>query len=277
MGTGATRDSFVPMPQKRPIAKGLAVALLALASLLVHPASLLAQRASDDFDARPRPSAEDRRRAVELFESSSMAQRSGDFERAAAQLEEAYALFPQPALLESLARVYDAMGDHARAIEHFELYLEEEPDAPDRGEIEGRLEALREEVRQAQGETEPPPPPAAPGGRDETGQVVGFTLLTLGVLGVGAGGVLTGVAASEHATSTAAATTQAQALAAHQRGVDLGTAGIILLAAGGAVALGGLITLVVVGDNGPPAAPRASVPRASLRLGPSSLSIEGTF
>ena len=227
---------------------------------------------AQDLDARPRPSQEDRRRAVQLYESSTHALRSGDYERAASQLEEAYALFPQPALRVALGRAYDGLGQTEQAIEHYTAYLEEEPGAPDRGDIEGRLEELQQRHREEVGTPRPPPPPA-PTGPDTTTPVIGFTLAGLGAAALIAGGALAGVAASEHSSSTAAATTQLEARAAYGRAQDLGTAAVALLAAGGAVAMAGIVIAVAVaGDSSEPAAPTARV-----RAGLGTISIEGSF
>lgn len=244
--------------------------LLAVCMLVLSGGSLaLAQ----DFD-RPHPTAEDRRRAVELFEQSRHALRSGEYAEARDMLVEAYALVPQPALRLSLARAYDGLDDTANAIAQYEAYLEEDPDGPDSGEIEQRLVELRAEQREEAGTPEPPPPPA-PSGPDETGPIVGFTLAGFGVAALVAGGVLAGIGASENATSRRATTTQLEAMAAHGRGRDLGMVSIGLLAGGGAMAIAGVIVALVVGESSNP--PPERRPGARVGLGFGTLTIEGTF
>ncbi len=245
--------------------------LLVLLGAFVAPDLAVAQ----DFDARPRPSPEDRRRAVELYEQSRPALRSGEYAEARDMLLEAYALFPQPALRVSLGRAYDGLGDHAHAIEQYEAYLEEDPDASDHGEIETRLVALRA-LQQEEAGTPPPPPPPAPTGPDETGPIVGFTLIGFGVASLIAGGVLAGIAGSENGNSRRDATTQIAAQAAYGRGRDLGYASIGLLAGGGALALAGLVVALVLGESSaPPPAPRRPGARVSLGFG--GLTLEGSF
>lgn len=245
-------------------------------SLACGPGLVRAQR-SDDFD-RPRATPEQRRHAVELYESSTHALRSGDFELAVRQLHEAYEISPQPILLQALGRAYDGLGDVPHAIEHYEEYLEADPDARDRGEIEGRLEELRLQQRQAEG-LPPPPPPPAPTGPDETGPVVGWTLIGLGGASLVAGGVLAGIAGSEHSTSTDPATTQVEALAAHGRAADLGTVATVLLAAGGTLGMAGVVLAIATSAESPapPAEGRRRGGSASLRVGPASIALEGTF
>ena len=229
---------------------------------------------AQDFDARPMPTAEDRRRAVELFEQSRHLLRSGEFEEARDHLIEAYQLFPQPALRVALARAYDGAGDTAHAIEHYEGYLEEDPDAADQGEIETRLEELRVQLREEQGTPEPPPPPP-PSGPDTTGPLVGYTLLGFGAAGLIAGGALAGVAASDYGAATRASTTQREARAAYGRAQDMGNVSVGLLAGGGALALAGLVLALVTGESSSP--PPARRPRARVSLGLGGLSIEGSF
>ncbi|GAB4111932.1 MAG: hypothetical protein OHK0013_48020 [Sandaracinaceae bacterium] len=233
-----------------------------------------AQHVIDDFD-RPRPTAEQRRRAVELYESSTHALRSGDFERAVGQLHEACELSPQPALLEALGRAYEGLGDVPNAIQHYREYLEAEPDAPNRGEIEGRIEAL--EQRQREAEDRPPsPPPPAPSGPDETGPLVGYVMLGLGGASLVVGGVLAGVAASERSVSEDPATTQVEAVAAHGRAIDLGTAATALLAAGGVLGLTGVVIAIASADRSE-TTPAPSRPRTSMRMGLGAVVLEGTF
>jgi tetratricopeptide (TPR) repeat protein len=229
---------------------------------------------AQDLDARPLPSAEDRRRAVELFEQSRHLLRAGEFEEAREHLIEAYALYPQAALRVALARAYDGAGDTAHAIEHYDGYLEEDPDAPDRGEIETRLEELRAQLREEQGTPEPAPPPP-PSGPDTTGPLVGFTLIGFGVAGLIAGGVLAGVAASDIGVATRASTTQREARVAYGRAQDLGNVSVGLLAGGGALAMAGLVLALVTGESSSPAPARRPGARVSLELG--GLSIEGSF
>lgn len=246
-----------------------------LALLFVMIACSATTVLAQDLDARPRPSAEDRRRAVELFEQSRHALRAGDYEEARDMLIEAYSLFPQPALRVSLGRAYDGMGDTAHAIETYEAYLEDDPDAADRGEVENRLVELRAQQREEEGTPEPPPPPP-PSGPDETGPLVGYTLIGFGVAGLVAGGVLTGVASSELSTSQRASTTQIEALAAHDRARDLGIGGVAALAGGGALALAGLVVALVTSENASSSAPsRARLLPGGPGLG--GLTLVGSF
>jgi tetratricopeptide (TPR) repeat protein len=243
--------------------------VLALLLAALGPASARGQ----DLGSERVPTREERRRAVELFEQSRYLLRSGEFAEARALLLEAFALHPQPALRIALARAHDGAGDTGEAIAHYEAYLEEEPDAADRGEIESRLDALRARAREEQGTPAPPPPPP-PAGPDATAPLVGYALIGFGVAGLAAGGVLAGVAASELDTATRASTTQREALATYGRAQEHGNVAIVLLAGGGALAMAGLVVALVTGESSPPPAVR---PGARVLLGLGELSIEGSF
>jgi tetratricopeptide (TPR) repeat protein len=243
--------------------------VLALLLAALGPASARGQ----DLGSERVPTREERRRAVELFEQSRYLLRSGEFAEARALLLEAFALHPQPALRIALARAHDGAGDTGEAIAHYEAYLEEEPDAADRGEIESRLDALRARAREEQGTPAPPPPPP-PAGPDATAPLVGYALIGFGVAGLAAGGVLAGVAASELDTATRASTTQREALATYGRAQEHGNVAIVLFAGGGALAMAGLVVALVTGESSPPPAVR---PGARVLLGLGELSIEGSF
>jgi tetratricopeptide (TPR) repeat protein len=85
----------------------------------------------------------DLQRAVMLFEESETAYNEGRFEEAAAMLRRAYELNPDPVLRYNLARALEGAGDLDGAIEHYEGYLEESPDASDAGAVEARVRTLR--------------------------------------------------------------------------------------------------------------------------------------
>jgi tetratricopeptide (TPR) repeat protein len=244
---------------------------LVLAFLLAGLSAASAR--GQDLDSERVPTREERRRAVELFEQSRYLLRAGEFAEARALLLEAFALHPQPALRVALARAHDGAGDTNDAITHYEAYLEEDPDAADRGEIQTRLEALRARAREEQGAPEPPPPPP-PGGPDTAGPLVGYTAIGFGFAGLVAGGVLAGVASSELDTATRASTTQREALATYGRAQEHGNVAVVLLAGGAALAMTGLVVALVTGESSPPPAARSG---ARVVLGLGELWIEGSF
>ena len=83
----------------------------------------------------------------------------GHFEEAIPEFEKAYQLDPAPVLLFNIAQSHFKIGNHERAIFFYRRYLDSEPTAKERVEIEERVRKLEAEPR------EPPKLPAAPAER----------------------------------------------------------------------------------------------------------------
>ena len=92
-----------------------------------------------------------RAHALALFADSDKAYKAGDFERAAALLEQAYALAPEPVLLFNLGRALEHT-DKQKAIDAYQRYLDSGPAIDDRAAIEERIASLQMSLA-------PPPPP----------------------------------------------------------------------------------------------------------------------
>lgn len=94
----------------------------------------------------PLAHADDRDKALELFEASEKAYKAGKFEEAADLLREAYALYPEPTLLYNLGRAQEGLGDARGAVESYEKYLASATQIKDRGAIERRVETLKAQL-----------------------------------------------------------------------------------------------------------------------------------
>jgi tetratricopeptide (TPR) repeat protein len=70
----------------------------------------------------------------------------GRFAEAAAQFEQAYELSHRPPLLYNIYVAYRDAGDRDKSAQALENYLRENPDAPDRVNLEARLESLRQSI-----------------------------------------------------------------------------------------------------------------------------------
>lgn len=76
----------------------------------------------------------------------------GRYDEAIAELRRGYEVRPEPRFLREIADSYQELGANDQALFYYDRYLSVAPEAPDRGEVEGRasdLEAL----------LAPPPPP----------------------------------------------------------------------------------------------------------------------
>lgn len=101
--------------------------------------------------------AEDRtRRAAEHFAAAEAAEAREDWEAAITAYEQAYALRPHPSVLYNIARNYEHLGDSRRAADHYQRYLDESRNPPDRAAVERKIATLRALGRRA-------PPPAGEG------------------------------------------------------------------------------------------------------------------
>ena len=90
----------------------------------------------------------DKQRALELFRDGAKAYDAGRFEKSVQLLRRAYQLDPAPVLLYNLARAYESMGAPEQAADNYKRFLQEEPNAQDRGAIEKRIEILEAQVRE---------------------------------------------------------------------------------------------------------------------------------
>ncbi|HEX5061798.1 MAG TPA: tetratricopeptide repeat protein, partial [Kofleriaceae bacterium] len=90
--------------------------------------------------------ADDRDKALKLFEDSDKAYKAGKFEKAAELLREAYGLYPEPELLYNLGRAQEGLGDMQAAVDSYEEYLKVAKKIKDRAAIERRVETLKAQI-----------------------------------------------------------------------------------------------------------------------------------
>lgn len=102
--------------------------------------------------------------ARRLFEAARLAFQDGRFEDALRSFRRAYELSDRPGLLYNIGTAADRLRHDEEAIEAFEEYLEQAPDAPNRGEVERRLEVLRAHAGRA--DTEPAEQASEPGAEE---------------------------------------------------------------------------------------------------------------
>jgi len=232
-------------------------------------------------------------RAVEAYN----AQR---FEQAIADFQRAYEMRPEPEIVYNIARVYERSLQREQAVEQYERFLSLPNTTADlRARAATSLESLRTELavmnraQQAastanantgdQGTTGTVPPPPPPRPRPAGAVVAGWVLV-----GFGGASLIAGVAMGALALTEQADTEQAASLADQTEHFDLGTsyalAADILFAAGGALAIGGIIALVVHAvrhrgsaedddDNPSPEEEEASVSFSPLFLGQDGLGL----
>ena len=79
---------------------------------------------------------------------------AGEYEAALSKFEQAYELSQRPMLLFNIGSTLDRLRREEEAVTAFQRYLDEEPDAPDRVEIEARLRILRGAIEERRLEEE---------------------------------------------------------------------------------------------------------------------------
>ena len=126
--------------------------------------------------------ADAKKAARPYYEKGATEYNLGHFPDAIAQFEKAYELDPAPILLFNIAQAHRQNGNNERAAFFYRRYLEQEPNAANRADVEKRIKDLEDAVRQQndlkrrpptevakddhsvpvaqQQDTQPPPPPS---------------------------------------------------------------------------------------------------------------------
>jgi hypothetical protein len=154
--------------------------------------------------------------------------------------ERAHELSGRPQLLFNIGATFERMGERARAIDAFERYLREVPDAHNRSEVEERLHMLRAGLDAR----ESPPSDGGPGAAP-------WIVVGSGAVAAGVGAVFLGLASGAKGRVESAPmgtywdTVEGDAADASTFSI----VGAILLGVGGAALVGGLVWLLVGGDG----------------------------
>lgn len=212
------------------------------------------------------------------FERGVAAYEAGAFEDALAAFQESYALVHDPQILFNVGTVADRLRRDSVALEAYEGYLAGIPGAPDRANVEARIAAIRaslaaptEEVPEERTEYVPPEdedaPPAAP---TSSGPSEGGVALSIagGVLALAGAGLLIWTAVDLSAAESA--TTWDALRPIWERVPTVSAIGWLSVGLGVGLATLGIGWLVVgVGND--------EAESIALRVGPGSISVEGTF
>ncbi len=128
----------------------LLVALFAIVVCLTVPAVRLA-RAQD-------AAVEEMRKH---FETGQSLFEKGEFQKAADEFMAAYAAKPFPAFLFNAGVCYERLQQYPKAIELFQRYLKESPDALDKKDVEARIKQLQDQIEKEKAITPPTTQPDA--------------------------------------------------------------------------------------------------------------------
>lgn len=205
---------------------------------------------------------------------------AGEYEKASAELAEAFDLDPNPAYLYARAQVERFGGDCALAVRLYRAFLAEDPPEQDRALAERYIAECEGERRReaAVAETPPPPviasPPPAPEQqgpvrvegdatptRPWASDVTGGVLLGTGIAGLAVGLGFTGRALVLDRSADRASATQDEFAHRMQRAITFNRVGWATLGIGTALVAAGILRYGLV-------ARRARAPRGEARLHP---------
>jgi tetratricopeptide (TPR) repeat protein len=72
----------------------------------------------------------------------------GDYEAAIEEFKAAFDIRPKPAALFNIAKSYEKMGRYEESIDHFQQYLDLDPTATDRADVEETIKRLQKSIRE---------------------------------------------------------------------------------------------------------------------------------
>jgi hypothetical protein len=246
---------------------------------LAVPTVALAQTSDDD-------------QAHAHFQVAASYYEQADYESALREFLEAYRLSQRSQLFYNLSLCYQQLGDLDHAVDYLSRYLHDVPEIPNRASLETRLENLR--ARQAAHEAAPPPdpepvhadvtdttdsttttavtppPPTSTGDSPNVGAIASFSVAGVGLI---LGAIFTGLAASEDsriAGLPCAASRSCPDSELSGMRTDALVADIMWGVSLAGAAVGLVLLLVNPGGGGDSA-------HASLRFGPGSLTLAGSF
>lgn len=199
------------------------------------------------------------------------------YEPAIESFRRAYAMRPQPELIYNIARVYERSVQREEAIQEYERFLSlPNTTATLRARAATSLEALRTEMAVLEraerpqqerdnqdansgassggtgGGTPPPPPPPVDPEPSNAGAVIGWLLVGSGAAALITGGVLGGLALSAEGNAEGASSLQ-EFQDEEESASSLALGADILFGAGGALAIAGIVMLIIRttrGDEG---------------------------
>jgi tetratricopeptide (TPR) repeat protein len=123
--------------------------------------------------ARPAGAAtpEEKTKARELFQSGLVHYDLKEYPEALASFRDAYRVVQDPAFLYNIAQCYRRLGQNPEALDFYRNYLRRSPNAPNRAEVERRIDEIERDIKAGRGASPPPKetaPPVVPTPRAST-------------------------------------------------------------------------------------------------------------
>jgi tetratricopeptide (TPR) repeat protein len=208
------------------------------------------------------------------FEAGRVAYQRGGFEDALTDFQRAYELSHRYELLYNLGSTYDHLRRDAEAIDAFSRFLAEAPESdPNRLEVERRIAVMREAQPRAVTDVAPAPvqtPAPEPAPPTSSPDPAPWIVVGVGAAALVAGAIVLAVGVSDQSTveSATSPTRWTDLMDAYGRAPVLQGVGIAALVVG-AIGVGAGLGWALTSGG--------SSETARLRIGPTSLSLEGSF
>lgn len=231
-----------------------------------------------------------RKQALELFDQSAESYRAGRFDEAAKLLEKAYALHQEPVLLYNLGRAYEGLGEYEKAVDAYRRYLEQAPDAKDRGALERRVETMEQQIAEKEKleanqkrpedaasqqkqkkEPKQDKPAKADSGESWFPGPIPWIVAGVGVAGLAAGGYF-GVRASSKRSEAADEPVQRRAADTFSEAESAASMANVFFIAGAVLTAGG-VTWIVLDQSGK--SNKEKKARIELHLSPTGVAVGG--
>ena len=132
---------------------GFRVTVIVIAAVLLLPAGVLAQAKAPGAATQPKEKAE----AKAHYDQGTVHFNLDEWPQAIEEFRAAYRAYPDAIFLYNIAQCYRKMGNPAEALSFYRKYLRERPDAPNRTEVEKRIDEL-EAAQAAQAKSREAPP-----------------------------------------------------------------------------------------------------------------------
>lgn len=148
MNCGTDSASFAKSEKYRSTLHKLA-AFVAFALALVVASPVWANGDPDPDELLDTLTAEEEARVISMIDEGQDLYDAGEFSKALSVFNELYELFPHPDINYRVALCYERLGEDEMAVQHYRQFLEQVPDAPERGRIEGTIRTLERRIGEA--------------------------------------------------------------------------------------------------------------------------------
>ncbi len=122
------------------------MAIMAAFAFLISPSAWAAGDPDELLDSL---TAEEEAKVISLIDEGQQKYDDGEFQQALDIFNELYNIFPHPDVNYRVALCYERLGEDEMAVQHYRQFLEQVPDAEERGRVEGTIATLERRIGDA--------------------------------------------------------------------------------------------------------------------------------